>query len=30
VKEARESVTWSLFFICLLYLTAPALAVLVK
>jgi len=23
-------VTWSLFFICLLYLTAPALAVLVK
>ncbi len=30
VKQARESVTWSLFFICLLYLTAPALAVLVK
>jgi cation/acetate symporter len=30
VKEARESVAWSLFFICLLYLTAPALAVLVK
>ncbi|GCL65258.1 sodium:solute symporter family protein [Pseudaquabacterium pictum] len=30
VKEARDSVTWSLFFICLLYLTAPALAVLVK
>ncbi len=30
VKEARESVTWSLFFIVLLYLTAPALAVLVK
>ncbi len=30
VKAARESVAWSLFFICLLYLTAPALAVLVK
>ncbi len=30
VKEARESVTWSLFFILLLYVTAPALAVLVK
>jgi len=30
VKEARQSVFWSLFFICLLYLTAPALAVLVK
>jgi cation/acetate symporter len=30
VKEARRSVTWSLFFIVLLYLTAPALAVLVK
>ncbi len=30
VREARESVTWSLFFILLLYLTAPALAVLVK
>ena len=30
VKEARESVAWSLFFILLLYLTAPALAVLVK
>ncbi len=30
VKEARESVTWSLFFIFLLYCTAPALAVLVK
>jgi cation/acetate symporter len=30
VKEARESVTWSLFFIFLLYVTAPALAVLVK
>ena len=30
VKQARESVTWSLFFIFLLYVTAPALAVLVK
>ncbi|MDH5708689.1 MAG: cation acetate symporter [Hylemonella sp.] len=30
VKEARESVAWSLFFIFLLYFTAPALAVLVK
>ncbi|TAG25153.1 MAG: cation acetate symporter [Burkholderiales bacterium] len=30
VKEARESVTWSIFFIFLLYFTAPALAVLVK
>lgn len=30
VKQARESVTWSLFFIFLLYFTAPALAVLVK
>ena len=30
VKEARESVAWSLVFILLLYLTAPALAVLVK
>ena len=30
VKEARESVGWSLFFIFLLYVTAPALAVLVK
>ncbi|MBL8305719.1 MAG: cation acetate symporter [Rubrivivax sp.] len=30
VKEARESVTWSLFFIFLLYFTAPSLAVLVK
>jgi len=30
VKEARESVTWSLFFIFLLYFSAPALAVLVK
>jgi cation/acetate symporter len=28
--EARTSVTWSLFFIALLYLAAPALAVLVK
>ena len=30
VREARKSVTWSLFFIFLLYFTAPALAVLVK
>lgn len=30
VKEARASVTWSLLFICLLYFTAPALAVMVK
>jgi cation/acetate symporter len=30
VKEARQSVTWSLFFIFLLYFTAPALAVLAK
>ena len=30
VAEARESVFWSLFFIFLLYCTAPALAVLVK
>ncbi len=30
VKEARKSVFWTLFFICLLYFTAPALAVLVK
>ena len=30
VKEARQSVTWSLLFIALLYFTAPALAVLVK
>jgi cation/acetate symporter len=30
VKEARESVAWSLFFIFVLYFTAPALAVLVK
>ena len=30
VKEARQSVFWSLFFITLLYFTAPALAVLAK
>ncbi|MFY7864365.1 VC_2705 family sodium/solute symporter [Roseateles sp.] len=30
VGEARESVAWSLFFIALLYFTAPALAVMVK
>jgi cation/acetate symporter len=30
VKEARDSVSWSLFFIFLLYFTAPALAVLAK
>jgi cation/acetate symporter len=30
VREARNSVFWSLFFIFLLYFTAPALAVLVK
>ncbi len=30
VREARASVTWSLFFIFLLYFTAPALAVQVK
>lgn len=30
VREARESVFWSLFFIFLLYSAAPALAVLVK
>ena len=30
VKEARESVGWSMAFIFLLYFTAPALAVLVK
>jgi cation/acetate symporter len=30
VKEARESVTWSLFFILLLYFTAPAYAVFAK
>jgi cation/acetate symporter len=30
VAEARSSVAWSLFFIALLYLSVPALAVLVK
>lgn len=30
VREARQSVSWSLFFIFLLYFTAPALAVLAK
>ena len=30
VAEARSSVAWSLFFIALLYMSAPALAVLVK
>ncbi len=30
VAQARTSVAWSLFFILLLYVTAPALAVLVK
>ena len=30
VQEARRSVFWSLFFIFLLYFTAPALAILVK
>jgi cation/acetate symporter len=30
VREARESVTWSMLFIFLLYVTAPALAVMVK
>jgi cation/acetate symporter len=30
VRQARQSVTWSLFFIFFLYVTAPALAVLVK
>ena len=30
VKQARRSVTWSLGFILVLYLTAPALAVMVK
>ena len=30
VREARVSVGWSLFFIFLLYFTAPALAILVK
>jgi cation/acetate symporter len=30
VKEARDSVAWSLLFILFLYITAPALAVMVK
>ena len=30
VREARKSVFWSLFFILLLYLSAPALAILAK
>lgn len=30
VRQARESVFWSLFFIFLLYCTAPALAVPAK
>jgi cation/acetate symporter len=30
VRQARDSVTWTLLFILLLYLSAPALAVLVK
>merc|ERR1719411_977559 len=30
VKEARESVSWSLFFIFLLYFTAPAYAIFAK
>ena len=30
VRQARQSVFWSLFFIFLLYFTAPALAVLAK
>jgi cation/acetate symporter len=30
VREARSSVAWALFFVGLLYLSAPALAVLVK
>ncbi len=30
VREARKSVFWSLFFICLLYFSAPVLAILVK
>ncbi|HEU4460020.1 MAG TPA: sodium:solute symporter family protein [Methylibium sp.] len=30
VREARQSVAWSLLFIAALYLTAPALAVMVK
>ncbi|MBK6865420.1 MAG: cation acetate symporter [Ideonella sp.] len=30
VREARESVSWTVLFVVLLYVTAPALAVLVK
>ncbi|MBK0393051.1 VC_2705 family sodium/solute symporter [Ramlibacter algicola] len=30
VPQARQSVAWALFFICLLYFSVPALAVLVK
>ncbi len=30
VREARRSVTWSMLFVLLLYMTAPALAVMVK
>ena len=30
VSAARTSVAWTLFFIALLYLSAPALAVLIK
>lgn len=30
VAQARQSVVWSMFFILLLYVTAPALAILVK
>merc|ERR1719419_519179 len=30
VRQARQSVSWSLFFIFLLYFTAPALAVYAK
>ena len=30
VRQAREAVTWSMLFIVVLYVTAPALAVLVK
>jgi cation/acetate symporter len=30
VREARRSVFWTLFFICLLYISAPTLAVLAK
>lgn len=30
VREARSSVAWTLFFVALVYFTAPALAVLVK